>query len=178
MDREQRERVFRRGVALSRKGALSEAALLFRRLVDQGTEDPLHLSYCGLLMAVVHGKDREGLQLCERALSFGAYEPEVVLNLARLYERLGLPQKAVKLLRRGLREKPRHREMLGHIDRLSPRRRPPLSFVHRDQFLNKRLAILLAKLRRSGGPAETMHKVQSMRRHMAARRLRTATRRG
>ncbi len=174
MDREQRDRLFRRGLALSRKGALSEAAVLFRRLVDQGTEDPLHLSYCGLLMAVVYGEDREGLQLCERALNFGAYEPEVVLNLARLYERLGLPQKAVKLLRRGLREKPRHREMLGHINRLSPRRRPPLSFVHRDQYLNKQLAILLAKLRGGGESAETVRQVQSMRRQMAARRLRTA----
>ena len=81
------------------KGALSDAALVFRRLVESGSEEPLHLSYCGLLTAVVHGYRLEGLRLCQRALQFGAYEPEVVLNLARLYETAGAISKAVKLLR-------------------------------------------------------------------------------
>ena len=68
MEREQEERMFRRGVALSRKGALSDAAVIFRRLVENGTDDPLHLSYCGLLSAIVYGEEQEGLRLCERAM--------------------------------------------------------------------------------------------------------------
>ena len=146
MDRDQQERLFRRGLALCRKGLLSDAAVMFRRLIDGGSEEPLHLSYCGLLTATVHGRRSEGMELCERALQLGAYEPEVILNLARLYESLGSRQKAIKLLRRGLRETPRHPAMMKQIDRLSPRRRPPLSLVERDQFVNKRLAILLARL--------------------------------
>lgn len=151
MDSEQRDRLFRKGLALSRRGALSEAALVFRSLVDDGTDDPLHLSYCGLLTAIVHGRKAEGLRLCERALQFGSYEPEVIMNAARLYEALGCPLKAVEALRRGLRQKPGHKGMLQQIDKLSPRRQPPLSFVERNHPLNKQLAIGLARLTSSMG---------------------------
>ena len=146
MDSEQRHRLFRRGLALSHRGALSDAARVFRRLVDDGTDEPLHLSYCGLLTAIVHGRKSEGLRLCERALQFGAYEPEVVMNSARLYVTLGCPLKAVEVLRRGLRQKPGHKGMLKQIGKLSPRRQPPLSLVDRNNVVNKRLAICLAKL--------------------------------
>jgi tetratricopeptide (TPR) repeat protein len=151
MESEQRDQVFRKGRALSRRGALSEAAQAFRSLVDDGTDDPLHLSYCGLLTAIVHGRKAEGLRLCERALQFGSYEPEVIMNAARLYEALGCPLKAIEVLRRGLREKPGHKGMLQQIDKLSPRRQPPLSFVGRNHPLNKQLAIGLAKLTNSMG---------------------------
>jgi len=131
---------------MCRKGRLSDAAVVFRRLVDGGSDEPLHLSYCGLLTATVRGDRTDGIDLCERALRFGAYEPEVVVNLARLYETMGARTKAVKLLRRGLREKPAHPGMVALIDRLAPRCRPPLSVLDRDNPLNKQLAIALAKL--------------------------------
>ena len=146
MDVEQQDKQFRRGLGLCRKGMLAEASTVFRHLVDEGSDTPLHLSYCGLLTAVLHGRHAEGLELCERSLCFGALEPEIVLNLARVYEACGEHRKAVELLRRGLREKPKHRGMLKRINRLSPRRRRPLRFLHRDSFLNKHLAILQAKL--------------------------------
>ena len=56
--------MLRRGLGLMRKGALSEAALLFRRLVDEGCSEPVHLSYCGLLTAIVQGDKEQGLELC------------------------------------------------------------------------------------------------------------------
>jgi tetratricopeptide (TPR) repeat protein len=146
MDVEQRDKQFRRGLSLCRKGMLSQASAIFQHLVDDGSDLPSHLSYCGLLTAIVHGKQSEGLALCERALCFGALEPDIVLNLARVYERCGERQKALNLLRRALRDKPRHRGLLKRINRLSPRRRRPLRFLHRDHFLNKQIAILLAKM--------------------------------
>jgi len=146
MDSEQRDRLFRKGLASSRRGALRDAAGIFRKLVDDGTDDPLHLSYFGLLTAVVDGQKAEGLRMTERALQYGSYEPEVVINAASLYVSLGCPIKAVELLRRGLRQKPGHKGMLKQIDKLSPRRQPPLSFVDRNNPLNKKLAIFLAKV--------------------------------
>ena len=146
MDSSERNRVYRRGVALCRKGMLTDAALLFRELIEGGSEDPLHLSFCGLLTVTVHGRRAEGLELCRRAAQFGADEPDVVLNLARLYEMTGERTKALKLLRRGLRENPKHPRLLDRINRLSPRRTPPLSMVDRNNPINKQLAILLAKL--------------------------------
>ncbi len=70
----------------------------------------------------------------------------MVSNLARLYELNGQKQKAVETLRRGLRQRPGHPRLLAYINRLSPRRKPPLSMVDRENPINKQLAILAAKM--------------------------------
>lgn len=146
MELEAQDKLFRHAMALFRRGALNDAALLFRQLVDAGSMAPRHLSYCGLLAVTVHGRKREGRELCEKALNLGADEPEVVSNMARLYELNGEDQRAVKVLRRGLRATPKHPTLLSQIQRLSPRQKPPLSMVHRENLLNKLLAIVLARV--------------------------------
>jgi tetratricopeptide (TPR) repeat protein len=146
MDRAEQDRLFRRVIALLRRGSLTDAAVIFKRLVQLGSEEPLHVSYCGLTTAIVTGEHREGLAMCERAMRYGAYEPDLVLNSASVYATLGRRAKAIKTLRRGLKQYPRHKGLLRQINKLSPRRRPPLSFVHRDNFVNKGLAILLARM--------------------------------
>ena len=146
MNHDDLNKKFKQGLGMCRTGKVAEAAALFRQLVQSGSEEPLHVSYCGLLTATVHGRRREGLRLCERAMHFDSSEPDVVSNLARLYEIIGENQKAIKTLRRGLRATPRHPRLLSQINRLSPRKKPPLSMVDRDNALNKHLAILLARL--------------------------------
>jgi len=146
MELEAQAKLFGRGMALFRRGALTDAALVLRQLVDAGSMEPLHLSYCGLLAVTVHGRKREGRELCERALQFGDDEPQVISNLARLYELNRENQRAVRILRRGLRATPEHPVLLAQIQRLSPRHQPPLSMLHRDNPVNKLLAILLARI--------------------------------
>jgi hypothetical protein len=141
------DRKFRQGLVLCRKGMLEEAADVFRQVVEEGSRDPRHLSYCGLLTATVKNKPRDGLQLCERAVKAGACEPEFILNLVRACEACGLRNRAVEYLRKGLRQTPGHKKMLKKIDQLSPRRKPPLAMVDRDHPVNKQLAIAMAKLR-------------------------------
>ncbi len=137
---------FRQGLGMCRNGQVAQAAPLFRQLIDHGSEEPLHLSYCGLLTATVQGNRREGLDLCQRAMEIDPSEPDVVSNLARLYELCGEKKKAINTLRRGLRATPRQPRLLSQIERLSPRNKPPLSMVDRDNPLNKHMAIMLARL--------------------------------
>lgn len=151
MDRDQQDRMFRQGLALCRKGSLGDAAAIFRRLIDGGSSEPLHLSYCGLLTTLVVGDRKQGLALCERALRYGADEPQVVVNVASVFERIGRPIHAINVLRRGLRARPGHPDMLKQINRLSPRRRPPLSFLDRSNAVNKALSMAVAKLTARGG---------------------------
>jgi len=146
MNYDEQDRTFRQGLSMCRKGLVADAAARFHELVASGSQEPLHLSYHGLLTATVHGRRREGLSLCQRAMQFDPSEPDVVSNLARLYELGGEKLKAIKTLRRGLRATPGHPRLLKQIDRLSPRKRPPLSMVARDNALNKQLAILVARL--------------------------------
>jgi predicted Zn-dependent protease len=137
---------FKQGLGLCRRGEVAEAALLFREVVNGGSEQPMHLSYHGLLTATVHGRRRQGLRLCQRAMEFDPSEPDVVSNLARLHELCGDKKRAINTLRRGLRATPRQPRLLKQIDRLSPRKKPPLGMVDRDNAVNKQLAIMLARL--------------------------------
>jgi len=146
MNRDDLNKKFRQGLGLCRKGKVAEAAVLFRQIIESGSEEPLHISYYGLLTATVQGDRRQGLDLCQRAMETDPSEPDVVSNLARLYELCGETEKAIKTLRRGLRATPRHPRLLGQINRLSPRKKPPLSMVDRDNALNKHMAIMLARL--------------------------------
>lgn len=137
MTYEEREKAFRKAVYMCRRGMLPDAARLFRQLVDSGSLEPLHLSYCGLLTATVHGNRRQGVEMCRRSLQYGIHEPQVVLNAARLYEKLGDRRTAVDVLRRGLRATPDASSLVEMIDRLAPRRKPVLG--DRDNPLNKHL---------------------------------------
>ncbi len=146
MQDETRRGHFGRGIVLFRQGRLTEASAVFSHLVNAVSTDPIHLSYHGLHTATVRGKPDAGRKICEHAVNLGAYEPQIFLNLVRLYETLGEVAKAVEVLRAGIRCHRGDQRLLREIQRLSPRRRPPLSMVHRDHFLNKHLAILLARM--------------------------------
>ena len=146
MDLEAQDKMFRHGMTLFRRGALHDAAVIFRELVDAGSVAPLHLSYCGLLTATVGGRKPEGRALCERALQFSADEPEAVINLARMYELSGANKRAVETLRRGLRQMPKQLNLLAEIQRLSPRQEPALSMVPRNNPINRMLGIVLTRI--------------------------------
>ncbi len=158
MNYDDRNQKFRQGLGMCRKGKLTEAAVFFRQLIESGSEEPLHVSYYGLLTFTVHGQRREGLRLCERAMQFDPSELDVVSNLARLYEMNGENLKAIKTLRRGLRATPGHPRLLKQINRLSPRKKPPLSMVDRDNALNKHMAIMLARLSGDYGKEEASNR--------------------
>ena len=49
MNYDDRNQKFRLGLGLCRKGKLTEAAVFFRQLIESGSEEPLHVSYYGLL---------------------------------------------------------------------------------------------------------------------------------
>ncbi len=139
MDLTQRDAVFRNAFADYTGGRREQAAVKFFRLVKDGSNEPRHLSFCGLLMATVKGQIQDGIKLCERAVDLGFSDPLVHLNLARLHYTVGRRTNAVKVLRKGLRFKPGHPGMLREIQRLSPRSKPPLGFLDRDHALNKYL---------------------------------------
>lgn len=146
MNRIQRDVVFRRALADYRLGRLRESYQGFRCLVDEGSNEPKHLSYCGLLMAAAEGKVREGRALCERALTLDFYDPEVHLNLSQVHLRGGQQDHAVQVLLRGIRIIPRDPRLVREISRLNPRSAPVLSFLERRNPVNKYLGKARARL--------------------------------
>jgi hypothetical protein len=139
---EERTRLFHTALRAYRRRILLQAFDGFERLVEDGSSEPRHLSYYGLLLAIVKGKVREGLELCESALEAAFYDPEMYLNLARLHIRTGWKSQAAKVLRNGLRIDPGDPGLLEEIRRVSPRAERTLPFLDRDHFVNHHLGKL------------------------------------
>ena len=129
-----------------RRGSGILASKILHRIVAEGSENPLHLSYCGVVAAVVDRSRDQGLRLCRRALTMGFMEPQVYLNLAQVEEAVGRQDEAMRTLRKGLRAVPDHPELTREIVRLNPRQTPPISFLSRSNWLNQAFGRLLALL--------------------------------
>ena len=143
LTRHQMQSGFRRAMASYKGGRVHDAASQLRDVVCGGSTDPRHLSFCGLLMATVEGRMKEGLALCQEALQLGFSDPDVYLNLARLYSLSGQRKRAVSILRKGIHAVEGHAGIISELDRLSPRS-APLNTLHRDNVLNKNLGKLRA----------------------------------
>lgn len=146
MDQNERENLFRRARVALRQGQLSKANTMFAQLVQDCDRDARFLSYRGLLMAIRERRVAEGAAMCKQAIALASSEPEMYLNLTRLYSSTGQHDDAVETLRLAIRTGVKTETIMREIQRLSPRATPPLPSLHRDHFLNDILGRLRARL--------------------------------
>lgn len=139
------ETVTREAMQLHRDGNNAEAARVFRELIASGCRDPKVLSYGGLLVAIEEGDVKTGLAWCERAVEIAFYDAQMYVNLARLHERTGWKTQATQVLRKGLRIDPGNAELLGEINRVSPRSPDAIPALPRGHIVNRTLGKLRAK---------------------------------
>lgn len=150
--RRDRTRTGERGVDLCRRGDWEAGIPLLVQAaseVGDGRSLPsLFYSYLGYGIARVERRTQEGLKLCRHAIKIEFYQPENYLNLARTQLLAGDRGPAVRTLRDGLRIDPRHEEMLALAKELGIRQSPVLSFLSRDNPLNRALGWLRHQLTR------------------------------
>ena len=146
MNFEQREEVFGRALQMYRLGLLRDAARELGRLIEDGSKDPRHISYYGLLIAVGEGKVQKGLALCEQAVEEVRYDSEMYLNLAKLHFRTGRPSRAKEVLLQALKIDPKNPALIRQIAHVNPRANPILPFLTRKNPLNKYLGLARARL--------------------------------
>lgn len=125
---------------------------------------PVVSSYLAYCLAKERGQHREGIRLCEAALSVEPHNPAHYLNLGRIYVLTGQKAKAVATLRKGLSsdavtDKSPAAEssadsrakqqalILTELRRLGIRRRPPFASLPRSHPLNRLVGMLLAKFK-------------------------------
>lgn len=96
-----------------------------------------YLSYYGLALSLAAGRTREAIEMCERALTVEFYNPDLYLNLARVYLSAGERRKAHKALCQGLRIEKRHTGLVSEMRRMGLRRRPVFGFLPRHHLLNR-----------------------------------------
>ncbi|MDV3237723.1 MAG: hypothetical protein LOY58_02575 [Gammaproteobacteria bacterium] len=109
----------------------------------------LYMSYLGL--AQVQLNDVSGLNLCRRAAAEERVRGDVFENLARAELKLGHRKQACEAVRRGLRIESGHTGLRDLRLQMGIRRTPVLSFLGRDNPLNRFLGKLTYRPRR-GGP--------------------------
>ncbi len=106
-----------------------------------------YLSYYGLSLALVHGATPQAIQACETAVRRDFFNPDLYLNLGRVYQLAGKTTRALATFERGLALSPKHRALQDELSRLDRRGLPPLSMLSRKHPLNHWLGRLRASVR-------------------------------
>jgi tetratricopeptide (TPR) repeat protein len=131
------------GLEHLRRNHLSLAAEAFREGLRRSPDHPLILSYYGLCLARLETNYAEALRLCKRATQQDPYDPTLMVNLGKVYRLIGDRGAAYRSLRAAWALDRRHHPTMLELARMGMRRRPVITWLARDHFLN----ILLGKLR-------------------------------
>ncbi len=143
---------FRHGRDDLREEALDRALGHFRAAHRLDPGNARYRSFYGLVLGLCERRWEQALELCRSAAREEFFDPIHYHNLARLHLAFGFKAEGLRLLKRGLMIAPDHEESLDALRRLGVRRRPPLSFLRRDNKLNQWLGKLLDRVRVSPEP--------------------------
>ena len=147
------ENSFRRGLAALVDADPTAAADHFQAAilieVQHGVRRPQmrYLSYYGLSQAQARGATPHVIQACETAARRDFFNPDLFLNLGRVFLLAGKTTKAFAAFQRGLELAPRHKALLADYAKIDRREAPPLAIVSRSNPLNKMLGKLRCSLR-------------------------------
>ena len=89
---------------------------------------------------------KEGLELCKKAVAFDRRSPHAYASLAQLYLLAGSRKAAVETVARGLAYAPGHPVLSRLQEKVGVRQKPPLSFLPRNNTINRSLGRLLHRL--------------------------------
>ena len=121
------ENKFKKGLEALVDRNYVEAALQFRQAMDIEHQrlilqpDMRYLSYYGMCRATAHQKIQEGLHACKRAAQVRTRDPEMFLNLGRVYLLARQQRLAFDAFQTGLDLDPEHKVLLFESARLQRR---------------------------------------------------------
>ncbi len=139
--------VFSEGLNLLRNNQLVEASNSFRRAHKEAPGNPRYLSYFALTLGIVERDFPRAISLCRAAVEQTPYDPELSVNLSKVYFEAGQRLNALVALRAGLRFDKDDRTLLMELKRMGVRRKPALPFLSRNHPLNKAIGKLTYKQR-------------------------------
>lgn len=129
------------GINLTLEGRYCDALDAFDKDVTF-THNPYALSCYALSLAEADGNYERAVTLGLIAVEKEFYNPEIYVNLARIFILRGQKVQAIKTLRKGLKFDPAHAGLKMELQRLGSRRRPVLAFLPRHNCLNRFLGAL------------------------------------
>ncbi|MBI5971039.1 MAG: hypothetical protein HY884_07790 [Deltaproteobacteria bacterium] len=133
------------GVRLAKCGRFRDALRFF----DEDlcfTQDPTALSYYAVCLAEEEGIFDKAISLCVMAAEKEFYNPVVYLNLGRIFLLNRQKKIAIKAFMKGLKFDEKNAEILNIVKKLGKRRKPVVSFLSRNNSLNRLLGMLAARM--------------------------------
>ncbi len=134
-----------KGIRFARDGRYDEALRVF----DEDlcfTQHPTAMAYYALSLAKVEGNFDKAISLCLIAAEKEFYNPEIYLNLGRIFLLNNQKSVAIKAFRKGLKIDNSHYAILLEMRRLGVRRRPVLSFLPRQSSVNRLLGFIAGRI--------------------------------
>ncbi len=144
---------FRDGMGALEKGAPAAAAARFRLALNLERQGHLrrrqleYLSWFSLSTAMAHGVTPECIRACETAARRNLLDPDMQLNLGRVYLLAGRPTDALAAFERGLRLSPGHAALRAQRDDAERRAAPVIRGFPRAHPLNRILGHVRHALR-------------------------------
>ena len=139
------EEHFRRGEEDLAEGRRDLALEHFRAAHRLDPMSPRYRSHFGLVLGLVERRLDRALELCRSAAREEFFQPAHYHNLARLHLAFGFKAEAIRYLRRGLMIDPDNEAIGAALRSMGVRRRPPLMFLRRQNFLNRWLGRLTGR---------------------------------
>ncbi|MFQ5441568.1 MAG: tetratricopeptide repeat protein [Thermodesulfobacteriota bacterium] len=138
-----------RGIRLAKEGYFREALKVFDKNICF-TQNPTAMSYYAISMAFEEGDYDRAVSFCLMAAEKEFYNPEIYLNLGRVFLISNQKLRAIKSFRRGLKYDESNRAILDEVFKLGVRKSPILPFLPRRNVVNRVFGTLRARLQPGG----------------------------
>lgn len=136
---EEARQLFDRGAENLREGQDDEALRCLREAAEIAPDHALLRSLLGLAIARALRDFEESRALCESAAKQEFFNPDLYLNLSRVYLEFGRKSEALRYLRRGQMIDPGHALIDHTILELGRRKMPIVPFLPRRHPVNRAL---------------------------------------
>src|ERR1700676_4633071 len=138
-------REFKTGLTLLRDNYANRGLRHMRKAVDLDRNNPYYMSYLGVGRPRSEQKWGPAARLSDAAVRMKSKHAPLYLNLAEVYATAGRRDDAVEALQSGLKFARRDVRLTIAMNRLAERRPPVLTFLTRQNPLNRQLGMLRHK---------------------------------
>ncbi|MCP4037453.1 MAG: hypothetical protein GY733_10990 [bacterium] len=128
---------FEQGLELFAHDRHAEALARFQAAHNANPEHARARSYLGVCVAISERRFEDAVALCTSASKQEFFNPEVYLNLARVYLHFGFKVEGRRFLLRGQMIDPANEQIAAVLATLGQRVEPVLRFLPRRHFVNR-----------------------------------------
>jgi Flp pilus assembly protein TadD len=130
-------REFKTGLSLLRDNYSNRALEHIQRAAELERNNPYYMSYLGVALARTEKKWAEAERMCDTAVRLKRNQAQLYLNLAEVYMSAGRKEDAREALLAGMKYARRDIRLNIAMAKLTPRRSPVFTFLHRGHPLNR-----------------------------------------